>query len=128
MEIKDLNPEFFLLKKKKTKSIYINRCKNFVNFAKKKKTNFFLFYTPIFIKHSYQFVYSTHLFNKIFNFTLLSKTLSQTHHNPSHHQRSIHTKGGARIFCLKGLNFGINILVSSQDKPSYTCIIIHTQI
>ena len=47
MEIKDLNPEFFLLKKKKkkTKSIYINRCKNFVNFSKKKNQLFSILHT-----------------------------------------------------------------------------------
>ena len=31
-----------------------------------KKTTFFLFYTLNFTKHSHQFIYSTHLFNKIF--------------------------------------------------------------
>ena len=45
MEIKDLNPEFFFIKKKKTKSIHINRCKNFVNFAKKKNQLFSILYT-----------------------------------------------------------------------------------
>ena len=37
-------------------------------------------------------------------------------------------RGRARIFCLGGPNFGINILVSSQDKPFYTCVNVHTQI
>ena len=53
---------------------------------KKKKNLLFLFYTPTFTKHSCQFIYSKHLFNKIFillhffiiSFTLLSKTLSLT--------------------------------------------------
>ena len=48
------------------------------------KSYFFLFYTPIFTKHPHQFIYSTHLFNKIFIllqfFIILSLTasLSQT--------------------------------------------------
>ena len=29
-------------------------------------------------------------------------------------------RGGARIFCLGGPNFGINILISNQDKSLYT--------
>ena len=58
-------------------SIRISGCKIFVNFAKKKKNLLFLFYIPIFTKQPHQFVYSTHLFNKIFIFT--------------HHQRSIYT-------------------------------------
>ena len=33
-----------------------------------KKNLLFLFYTLIFTKHSHQFIYSTHLFNKIFIF------------------------------------------------------------
>lgn len=32
------------------------------------------------------------------------------------------------IFVLGGPNFGINILVLSQDKPLYICINVHTQI
>ena len=40
--------------------------KFFVYFTR--KFFFFLFYTSIFIKHSYQFIYSIHLFNKIFIF------------------------------------------------------------
>ena len=49
---------------------------NFCPFCKKKHV-FFLFYTPIFTKHSYQFVYFAHLFNKIFILDSI----------PSHHQR-----------------------------------------
>ena len=66
----------------------------------KKKIYFFLFYTSIFIKHSHQFIYSTHLFNKIFIFLIfllfshswplsLSLSLSQTQppsSSPNHHQ------------------------------------------
>ena len=37
-------------------------------------------------------------------------------------------RGGAMIFCLGGLNFVANILVSSQDKPSHSGINTHTQI
>ena len=40
-----------------TKSNDINLCKFPVYFAR--KTYFFLFYTPIFIKHPHQFVHST---------------------------------------------------------------------
>ena len=40
--------------------------KFFVYFTR--KNLLFLFYTSIFIKHSYQYIYSTHLFNKIFIF------------------------------------------------------------
>ena len=53
------------------------------------KKLFFLFYTPIFIKHLSQFIYSTHLFNKIFILlqffiilsltAFLSQTQSETH-------------------------------------------------
>ena len=56
-----------------------NHCKFFVNFAHTKKLLiFYLFYTSIFIKHLYQFIYSTHLLNKIFifyNFLLFSLSL-----------------------------------------------------
>ena len=37
-------------------------------------------------------------------------------------------RGGARIFCLGGANFGINILVLSQDKLLYTHVNVHIQI
>ena len=46
------------------KSIHISSCKFFVYFAR--KNLFFLFYTSTFTKHLHQFIYSTHLFNKIF--------------------------------------------------------------
>ena len=48
------------------------------------KNYFFLFYTSIFTKHSHQFIYFTHLFNKIFilfyifYYFLPSRTNSQT--------------------------------------------------
>ena len=42
----------------------ISSCKLSVYFTQKKL--FFLFYTPIFTKHSRQSIYFTHLFNKIF--------------------------------------------------------------
>ena len=70
--------------------------KFFVYFTR--KNLFFLFYTSIFIKHSYQYIYSTHLFNKIFIFFIfllfshswpLSLSLSQTQppsSSPNHHQ------------------------------------------
>ena len=53
------------------------------------KKLFFLFYTPIFIKHTHQFIYYTYLFNKIFIIlqffiilsltAFLSQTQSETH-------------------------------------------------
>ena len=60
-------------------SNYISRCKFSFYFAQKKLL--FLFYTLIFPKHPHQFIYSTHLFNKIFIifpfFIILS--LTETH-------------------------------------------------
>ena len=44
----------------------ISKCKSFLLFYT--KNLFFLFYTPIFIKHPHQSIYFTHLFNKIFIF------------------------------------------------------------
>ena len=49
-----------------TKSNHISSCKFSVYFAR--KNLLFLFYTSTFIKHPHQFIYSTHLFNKIFIF------------------------------------------------------------
>ena len=46
------------------------------------KTYFFLFYTSTFTKDPHQFIYSTHLFNKIFilfTFFIISFPLEQTH-------------------------------------------------
>ena len=61
------------------KSNYISWCKFSFYFAQKKLL--FLFYTLIFTKHPHQFIYSTHLFNKIFIifpfFIILS--LTETH-------------------------------------------------
>ena len=48
------------------KSICISLCKFSVYFAR--KNLLFLFYISTFTKHSHQFIYSTHLFNKIFFF------------------------------------------------------------
>ena len=62
---------------RRLKSICISRCIISVHFAKKKK-KLFLFHTPTFTKHPHQFVYSTHLFNKIFILDSI----------PSHHQRA----------------------------------------
>ena len=47
---------------------------------------------------------------------------------PTHLSTSVATRGGVRIFCLRGPNFGTNILVLSQNKPSHTCVNAHTQI
>ena len=68
----------------KTKSNHISSCKFIVYFTR--KNLLFLFYTSTFTKHPHQFIYSTHLFNKIFilftffsiSFPLLSGTNSQT--------------------------------------------------
>ena len=67
----------------------------------------FLFYTLIFTKHPHQFIYSTHLYNKIFillqffiiffaSLSLTAISLSQTQQNPKsptlgHHQQPNHT-------------------------------------
>ena len=55
-------------------------------FILQEKTYFFLFYTSTFTKHPHQFIYFTHLFNKIFilstffiiSFPFISETNSQT--------------------------------------------------
>ena len=39
-----------------------------------------------------------------------------------------HRQGQSQDFLFGGPNFGVNILVSSQNKPSHTCVNIHTQI
>ena len=59
---------------------HISLCKFSVYFAR--KNLLFLFYTFIFTKHLHQFIYSTHLFNKIFiffTFFIISFPLEQTH-------------------------------------------------
>ena len=52
-----------------------------------KKIYFFLFYTPIFTKHTYQFIYFAHLCNKIFIplqfFIILSLTDPTLSHRPN---------------------------------------------
>ena len=51
-----------------------------------KKNYFFLFYTPIFTKHSRQFIYSTHLFNKIFillQFFIILSLIASLSHRPN---------------------------------------------
>ena len=53
-----------------SKSNHISSCKFFVYFVR--KNLLFLFYTSTFIKHPHQFIYSTHLFNKIFIFFTFS--------------------------------------------------------
>ena len=50
----------------RTKSNHISSCKFFVHFTR--KNLLFLFYTSTFTKYLHQFIYSTHLFNKIFIF------------------------------------------------------------
>ena len=67
------------------KSIHISSSKFFVYFAQ--KNLLFLFYISTFTKHPRQFIYSTHLFNKIFIIDSIPN-----HHQrsiPNHHQRSI---------------------------------------
>ena len=61
----------------------ISECKIFIYFTRKNLL-FYLFYTPIFTKHPHQFIYSTHLFYKIF-ISLTLSSLSQTQHNPHSH-------------------------------------------
>ena len=59
---------------------YIDSSKFFVYF--KRKNLFLLFYMFTFTKYSHQFIYSTHLFNKIFIlfiFFIISFHLEQTH-------------------------------------------------
>ena len=66
------------------KSICISSCKIFINLHI--QDLFFLFYILILTKHPHQFIYSTHLFNKIFIFSPFS-SLSQNQDIPhSHHQ------------------------------------------
>ena len=64
----------------------ISVCSNFFVYFTKKTFFLILFYTSSFTKHRYQFIYSTHLFNKIFillQFFYYSlphyPSLSQTH-------------------------------------------------
>ena len=59
------------------------------------KKAIFLFYIPIFTKHTHQFIYFIHLLNKIFIFFTIfyyslphRPSLSQTHH----YQQSLHTQ------------------------------------
>ena len=77
------------------KSIHISGCKFIIYFAQKKLL--FLFYTLIFIKHPHQFIYSTHLFNKIFillQFFIIPSLTTPLSHRPTVHyyQRSLHTQ------------------------------------
>ena len=70
--------------------------KIFTYFAhQKKKQTFFLFYTPIFIKHLNQFIYFIHLFIKIFIilpcFIILSLT-APLFHRPNTLSQTQHTK------------------------------------
>ena len=74
-----IKSQTFLFLNQPIKSNYTSRCKFSFYFAQKKLL--FLFYTLIFTKHPHQFIYSTHLFNKIFIifpfFIILS--LTETH-------------------------------------------------
>ena len=61
------------------------------------KTYFFLFYIFIFTKHPHQFIYSTHLFNKIFiflQFFIIPSLTAPLSYRPTvhHYQRSLHTQ------------------------------------
>ena len=75
------------------KSIHISSFEFYVYFTR--KNLLFLFYTSTFTKHPHQFIYFTHLFNKIFiilQFFYYSlphcPSLSQTHsHHHHHHQK-----------------------------------------
>ena len=62
-----------------------------------RKNLLFLFYTRIFTKHLFQFIYSTHLFNKIFiilQFFIIHFLTAPLSHRPTvhHYQWSIHTQ------------------------------------
>ena len=75
-------------------SIHISGCKFLIHFT---RNFFFLFYTPIFTKQTHQFIYFTHLFNKILIilqfFIILFLTTPLSHRpittndpsTPSHH-------------------------------------------
>ena len=94
------------------------------------KTYFFLFYTFTFTKHSHQFIYSTHLFNKIFilftffiiSFPLLSRILSQTQHKP----KITHTQP-ATVFSTwnSKLDHGFSVIANmlKKIKPLDTSVV-----
>ena len=71
-------------------SIHINSSKFSVYFTR--KNLLFLVYTSTFTKHLHQFIYSTHLFNKIFIILLIfiihSRTDPQPPSPPSHHHHT----------------------------------------
>ena len=94
-----------------------------------KKNLLFLFYTSTFTKYSYQFIYFTHLFNKIFillHFLLfshswpLSLSLSQRPSHHHHHSVTIKPKPGSLrpkicdFFCFL---FSWLIGAETQMKP-----------
>ena len=72
------------------KSDHINLCKFSIYFAR--KTLLFLFYTSTFTIHPHQFIYSTHLFNKIlilFTFLLFPSLSSlEPSHRPNTNPKS----------------------------------------
>ena len=61
-----------------SKSICISSCKIFINLHI--QNLLFLFYILIFTKHPHQFIYSTHLFNKIFIFFPILISLTKPRH------------------------------------------------
>ena len=76
-----IKSQTFLFLNQPIKSNYTGRCKFSFYFAQKKLL--FLFYTLIFTKHPHQFIYSIHLFHKIFIifpfFIILSLTTFLSH-------------------------------------------------
>ena len=75
----------------------ISVCSNFFVYFTKKNIFLLLFYTSSFTKHRYQFIYSTHLFNKIFillQFFIIPSLTTPLSHKPTvhHYQRSLHTQ------------------------------------
>ena len=75
----------------------ISVCSNFFVYFTKKNIFLILFYTSSFTKHRYQFIYSTHLFNKIFillQFFIIPSLTAPLSHKPTihHYQRSLHTR------------------------------------
>ena len=94
------------------KSNHINSCKISIYFVR--KNLLFLFYTLTFTKLSHQFIYSTHLFNKI----IISLTQTQVLHlsNPSIESRPL-------PFVLSFSNLTFNVKVCR--KMSLPSLISH---
>ena len=102
----------------------------FLLFCTKKKL-LFLFYSPIFTKHQHQFIYYTHLFNKIFIilqfFIILSLTasLSQTQSETNLSLTAFLSLIMRQLDRLKVRSFVIQISKSCNffsDSPSHVAV------